>query len=157
MTYGSLVELCTLQGMCEQLLVRLTKQNNSRKMYSPYRTKHKGQRNISTFDRKLSLMVEVLLCIHRNRRLIRDGSPGRPPRLSHSSWSLGKLSSSSSGDDIIPPACAIVTRLMRGPLTWRRQFSVEDACVSVFLLFRRVADTFPYICSMYLAFNWLAC
>ena len=22
---------------------------------------------------------------HRNRRLIRDGSPGRPPRLSHSS------------------------------------------------------------------------
>ena len=29
--------------------------------------------------------VEVLLYVHRNRRLIRDGSPGRPPRLSHSS------------------------------------------------------------------------
>ena len=28
---------------------------------------------------------EVLLYVHRNRRLIRDGSPGRPPRLSHSS------------------------------------------------------------------------
>ena len=32
------------------------------------------------------LMVEVLLYVHRNRRLIRDGSPGQPPRLSHSSW-----------------------------------------------------------------------
>ena len=30
-------------------------------------------------------VVEVLLYVHRNRRLIiRDGSPGRPPRLSHS-------------------------------------------------------------------------
>ena len=28
------------------------------------------------------------LYVHRNRRLIRDGSPGRPPRLSHSSWAL---------------------------------------------------------------------
>ena len=31
------------------------------------------------------LVVEVLLSVHKNRRLIRDGSPGRPPRLSHSS------------------------------------------------------------------------
>ena len=31
------------------------------------------------------LFVEVLFYAHRNRRLIRDGSPGRPPRLSHSS------------------------------------------------------------------------
>ena len=31
----------------------------------------------------------MLLYIHRSRRLkIRDGSPGRPPRLSHSSWAL---------------------------------------------------------------------
>ena len=30
----------------------------------------------------------VLLYVHINRRLIRDGSPGRPPRLSHSSWAL---------------------------------------------------------------------
>ena len=29
--------------------------------------------------------VEVLPYVHRNRRYIRDGSPGRPPRLSHSS------------------------------------------------------------------------
>ena len=30
----------------------------------------------------------MLLYVHRNRRLIRDGSPGRPPRLSHGSWAL---------------------------------------------------------------------
>ena len=30
----------------------------------------------------------VLLYVHRNRRFIRDGSPGRPPRLLHSSWGL---------------------------------------------------------------------
>ena len=29
--------------------------------------------------------VEVLLYVHRNRRFIRDGSPERPPRLSHGS------------------------------------------------------------------------
>ena len=33
----------------------------------------------------LLLMSEVLLYVHRNRRLIRDGSPGRPLRLLHSS------------------------------------------------------------------------
>ena len=33
-------------------------------------------------------LVEVLLYGHTNRRLIRDGSPGRPPRLLHSSWAL---------------------------------------------------------------------
>ena len=33
-------------------------------------------------------VVKVLLYVHRNRRLIRDGSPWRPPRLSHSSWAL---------------------------------------------------------------------
>ena len=30
----------------------------------------------------------MLLYVHRNRRLIRYGSPGQPPRLSHSSWAL---------------------------------------------------------------------
>ena len=30
----------------------------------------------------------VLPYVHRNRRLIRDGSPGRPPRLSHSSCAM---------------------------------------------------------------------
>ena len=30
----------------------------------------------------------MLLYVHRNRRLNRDGSPGRPPRLPHSSWAL---------------------------------------------------------------------
>ena len=32
------------------------------------------------------LMVEVLLYVHRNRRFISDGSPGRPLRLSHSGF-----------------------------------------------------------------------
>ena len=32
------------------------------------------------------LMVEVLLYVHRNRRFISGGSPGRPPRLSHSAF-----------------------------------------------------------------------
>ena len=47
----------------------------------------------STFTQLLSSgpsNVEVLLYVHRNRRFIRDGSPGRPPRLSHSSWALGQ-------------------------------------------------------------------
>ena len=34
---------------------------------------------------RLDWLVEVSLCVHRNRRLIRDGSPGQPPRRSHSS------------------------------------------------------------------------
>ena len=47
----------------------------------------------STFTRLLSsksenVVVEVLLYVHRNRRLLRDGSPGRPRRLSHSFWAL---------------------------------------------------------------------
>ena len=33
-------------------------------------------------------LVEGLLYVHGNRRFIRDGSPGRPPRLSHSSRTL---------------------------------------------------------------------
>ena len=33
----------------------------------------------------ICLLAEVLLYVHRNRRFIRDGSPERPPRLSHSS------------------------------------------------------------------------
>ena len=34
---------------------------------------------------KLIKLFEVLLYVHRNRRLIRDWIPGRPPGLSHSS------------------------------------------------------------------------
>ena len=37
------------------------------------------------------VVVEVVFYVHRNRRFIRDGSPGRPPRLSHSSWALKYL------------------------------------------------------------------
>ena len=35
-----------------------------------------------------TVKVEVLLYVHRNLRLIRDGCPGRPPGLSDSSWAL---------------------------------------------------------------------
>ena len=38
--------------------------------------------------RHVWIVVKVLLYVHRNRRFITDGSPGRPPRLSHSSWAL---------------------------------------------------------------------
>ena len=34
-------------------------------------------------DEAVVVVVEVLLYVHRNRRFIRDGSQGRPPRLSH--------------------------------------------------------------------------
>ena len=45
----------------------------------------------STFTQLLSSgpsNVEVLLYVHRNRRFITDGRPGRPPRHSHSFWAL---------------------------------------------------------------------
>ena len=42
----------------------------------------------SFFSSEMRLVERVLLYVHRNRRLIRDGSPGRPPQLSHSSWAL---------------------------------------------------------------------
>ena len=35
-----------------------------------------------------SVELSVMLYVHGNRRFIRDGSPGRPPRLSQSSWAL---------------------------------------------------------------------
>ena len=38
-----------------------------------------------------TLVGWALLYVHRNCRLIRDGSPGRPLRLSHSSWALKKM------------------------------------------------------------------
>ena len=34
------------------------------------------------------VVFEVLLYVHRNRRFITEGSPGRPPRLSHGSRAL---------------------------------------------------------------------
>ena len=34
------------------------------------------------------VVLEVLRYVHRNRRFIRDGSPGRPPRLSHTAPEL---------------------------------------------------------------------
>ena len=48
-----------------------------------------------TLVKSLSKLGWVLFYVHRNCRLIvRDGSPGWPPRLSHSSWTLIYLSAS---------------------------------------------------------------
>ena len=41
----------------------------------------------------------MLLYVHRNRRFIKDGSPGRPPRLSHSSWALYRGDDDDDDDD----------------------------------------------------------
>ena len=41
-------------------------------------------------------LAGVLLYVHRNRRFIRDGSPERPPRLSHTSWALATLKDNSA-------------------------------------------------------------
>ena len=38
-----------------------------------------------TVDLVVIVVVEVLLNVHRNRRFIRDGISGRPPRLSYNS------------------------------------------------------------------------
>ena len=49
-------------------------------------------------------LVEVLLYVHRSHRLIGDGSPGKPPQLSHSSWAL-----SSKPLNIHPQGCSSST------------------------------------------------
>ena len=48
-----------------------------------YTEKKDKQPDSQKRDRKWRVHV---VDVHRNRRLIRDGNPGRPPRLSHSSW-----------------------------------------------------------------------
>jgi len=53
-------------------------------VHPPHRAAEAGQRHVS-HGFVVVVVVEALLYIHGNRRLIRDGSPGRPPRLSHSS------------------------------------------------------------------------
>ena len=47
----------------------------------------KNREGLDCLNRSIG-WVEVVLYVHRNRRFIRDGSPGRPPRFSHSSWAL---------------------------------------------------------------------
>ena len=47
--------------------------------------RRRRRRIMRRWRRMKSGRVEVLLYVHRNHRLIRDGSPGRPPPLSHSS------------------------------------------------------------------------
>ena len=47
-----------------------------------------GYRADISGEKTTLVVVEVLLYVHRSRRFIRDGSPERPPRLSHCSWAL---------------------------------------------------------------------
>ena len=73
-----------------------------------------------TFHRRSSdngLLVEVLLYIHRNRRFIRDGSAGCPPRLSHSSWTL-TLKLSNNTVFIYAHQLTVWPDLIRLDLTW---------------------------------------
>ena len=56
--------------------------------YLPCNTHPSAARRVSLllfFIFLSGFVVELLLYVHRNRRFIRDGSPGRPPPLSHSS------------------------------------------------------------------------
>ena len=54
-------------------------------------------------------VVEVLSYVRRYRRLVRDGSPARPPRLSHSSWALTFLPGHSSSALLTPTETAVWT------------------------------------------------
>ena len=45
----------------------------------------KGDGDDDDDEEEVVVVVEVSLYFHRNRRFIRDGSQGRPPRFSHSS------------------------------------------------------------------------
>ena len=71
------------------------------------------------------VVVEVLLYVHRNRRLIRDGSPGRPPRLSHSSWALVFGHFDRLGDPRSGRACRMTVRMMSG--AWRSRTFLSEA------------------------------
>ena len=84
---------------CYNILVYLRTNQPGNNVGSPLRRTHEHRRQQQTNnlplqghwrkrDAAIVVVVEVLLYVHRNRRLIRDGSPGRPPRLSHSSWTL---------------------------------------------------------------------
>ena len=64
---------------------------------------HTGSRLVNTTAVDL---VEVLLYVHRNRRLIRDGSPGRPPGLSHNSDDCSSLARRLKSDERVSQSLA---------------------------------------------------
>ena len=81
---------CTFIGRFQMAGVKGVKETVAHRPHC-YCTKALGnaRTRFATFHRRLPRVVGwVLLYVHRNRRLIRDGSPGRPPRPSHSSWAL---------------------------------------------------------------------
>ena len=56
---------------------------------SQFHQHHCSQRTLTEIVSKITPKpLDLSFNVHRNRRLIRDGSPGRPPRLSHSSRAL---------------------------------------------------------------------
>ena len=67
----------------------------------------------------------VFFYVHRNRRLIRDGSPGRPPWLSHSSWALSYLNR--KHEDCPPPRLHFPTLLVLPQCTLTRQNQLHGA------------------------------
>ena len=48
---------------------------------------HGQHLEVASSSKRCSMFSSVSLYVHKNRRFIRDGSPGRPP-LGHSSWAL---------------------------------------------------------------------
>ena len=78
-------------------------------------------------------MVEVLLYVHRNRRLIRDGSPGGPPRLSYSTWTLMITPvveccfTSTETVGVLRTATSTFTQLLSSELKW----CISDQCSDV--------------------------
>ena len=51
------------------------------------------------FSDRVDEVVEVLLLVHRNRRFIRDGSPGRPPRVGFTQLLSADLTAKSGRTD----------------------------------------------------------
>ena len=103
-SYGELVScrvihLCTLQHNVSTVVgITVTRTVSTKTSRSwerlSIKTIHLARlREPSTISLSAWLLGSLLLLrdhrnVHRNRRLIRDGSPGRPPPLSHSSWVL---------------------------------------------------------------------
>ena len=70
----------------------------------------------------VSMLVEVLFYVHRNPKFIRDGSPGCPPRLSHSSRALRYLCTRKSPYTLTPS--------LRG--CWAQNGSTHDRIFATF-------------------------
>ena len=73
----------------------------------------------------------VLLYVHKNCRLMRDGSLGRPPQLSHSSWPLKE------DHWVLSSICASLLQVIHGVVSW---LCARSLCVSTSLTFHIFQD-----------------